>query len=972
MIGRAELCGELRQALAEARAGHGGLVLIAGEAGVGKTRLATAALEHTDLLILGVTVGPATASPFGPLVSALRAFLRLVPDALPLDDRLGRFLPVLIPELGPAPADIDRLTLFEVVRSAFAGLARQRASVIFIDDLHEADQATLELLPHLAAALAEVPLLILGAYRTDELRRDHPVRRLRAELRRAGCLRELRLEPLGPTDTAALAAEILRGSVSPALATMLEERTDGLPLFIEELIGALSTAGRLQQRAGVWELADPAARLLVPDTIRDVVLLRGAALSEAAREAVEVAAVAGTRFDADLVATIAGGEDLLGEAFAHGLLVEIDPGVAGFRHALIRDAFYGDITWPRRRALHRELAKHLERRGAPPGHLAEHWLAGREPERARQALLLAAQAACQIHAYRDAASLVQRALELWPEGDCEAERLVTLDRLGQCAQLSGDLAAAAAAWREVAEGHQGTNALGAYAETQRRLAGVYELQGVWEQALAARQAAAAGFAANGQPGEAAAERLAAATHLRSAASFGSTLPLLARAAEEAGQAGRIDLQARILGLEGGVRARLGQYEVGVEQVRSGLALALAHNLSGAAAEVYQRLADALEHSGNYRAARQTYLEATDFCQAEGAEATAQLCRACMTVVLRQTGEWEQCAQMCAEVLASSTASAHARAAALGNLGLLRAQRGEAQRARPLLLEAAHIAAQIELTAMVLLSAWGLAIADELAGNIDEAVQRCRGLVERWRHTEERHYTIPALRWAASLFAAQRQEADARACANALAQIVAETGAAEAVSALGHALGELSLLDGDVAAAVDHFSEALACLGSLELPYERAHTCLRAGDALLVAGDREQGVQQLVLGYRIATTLGARPLATIASGELARLGEALDRRLGRRAAGQLERGGLTRRELEVLRLVADGQTDREIAQTLVLSPRTVEMHVANCLGKLGCRSRAEAVRRAAELQLVGNSEPHPKSPYRGGENPVALR
>jgi ATP/maltotriose-dependent transcriptional regulator MalT len=327
----------------------------------------------------------------------------------------------------------------------------------------------------------------------------------------------------------------------------------------------------------------------------------------------------------------------------------------------------------------------------------------------------------------------------------------------------------------------------------------------------------------------------------------------------------------------------------------------------------------------------------------------------MTVVLRQIGEWDQCAQVCADVLASGVASPHARAVAMGTLGLVRAQRGEGQRARSLLLEAAHTAAQIELTAMELLCAWGLAVVDELAGNFDEAVQRCRGLLERWRRTEERHYTIPALRWAASLFAARRQEADARACANALAQIVAETGAAEAVAALGHVLGELSMLDANPAAAARHFTDALERLGPLDLPHERAQTCLRAGQALVADGQRDRGIQQLVSSYRIAASLGARPLAGVAAQELAQLGEAVDGRVGRRAAGRLERGGLTRRELEVIRLVADGHTDREIAGTLVVSPRTIEMHVGRCLAKLGCRSRAEAVRRAAELQLVGTLE-----------------
>ena len=131
-----------------------------------------------------------------------------------------------------------------------------------------------------------------------------------------------------------------------------------------------------------------------------------------------------------------------------------------------------------------------------------------------------------------------------------------------------------------------------------------------------------------------------AGHLRSALRYQPALELLGAAAAEARLAGRLDLQARGLCLEGNVRARTGQYAVGLEQVRAGLALALKHNLSGPAAEGYQRLADALEHSGDYAAARQSYLAAADFCQTQGAEGVAQLCLACMTVVLRQTGEWQ--------------------------------------------------------------------------------------------------------------------------------------------------------------------------------------------------------------------------------------------------------------------------------------------------------------------------------------------
>jgi DNA-binding NarL/FixJ family response regulator len=148
-----------------------------------------------------------------------------------------------------------------------------------------------------------------------------------------------------------------------------------------------------------------------------------------------------------------------------------------------------------------------------------------------------------------------------------------------------------------------------------------------------------------------------------------------------------------------------------------------------------------------------------------------------------------------------------------------------------------------------------------------------------------------------------------------------------VAGLGHALGELALADGDAAAAARRFTHALDVVGDLTVPYERAETELRAAIALAAAGERGLAIERLTAVYRAA------------------------RRLGRRAAGELEHAGLSRREVEVLRLVSVGRTNREIAQGPFLSPRTIDMHVRNVLTKLGCRSRTEATRRAVELGLL---------------------
>jgi tetratricopeptide (TPR) repeat protein len=354
-----------------------------------------------------------------------------------------------------------------------------------------------------------------------------------------------------------------------------------------------------------------------------------------------------------------------------------------------------------------------------------------------------------------------------------------------------------------------------------------------------------------------------------------------RASDEARQAGRIDLQARVRGLEGEIRARKGRDQDGVEQLRASVTLALEHDQGGAAAELYPRLADAIAHLGDARLARRTYLEAADFGQTAGAESAAQRARASLTIVLQQTGDWDGCARTATEALASTTSPPDARTVALGILGLVRAQRGETARARSALVEANHQAVTIELVSMELLTGWGLAMVDSLDGDGGAATRRCRELLYRWGRTQERHYVVPIVRWAVSFFASRHDERDARACASALAQIVAETGATEAVAALAHALGELCLLDGNAGQAAHHFAEALQRHDRLELPYERAHTSLRAGLALLAAGLRELGVQRLIESYRGARALGARPLANAAAHELTCLGEPLERRLGRR-------------------------------------------------------------------------------------------
>jgi DNA-binding CsgD family transcriptional regulator len=949
LIGRERELAEIEAALAAARAGGGGVLLVAGEAGVGKTRLATDALAVSGMRVLAGEAAEEATPPYGPVVAAFRAYLRAEPDGLRDCGPLSEYLALILPELGPRPKQGDRPTLFEAIRCAFHAIARDGPTAVLLDDLQWADEATLDLLPALASALEREPIIVIGAYRSDEMPRGHPLRRLRAELRRARRLRELMVEPFDGAQTAALAGHLLGRQVSPALAAMIHDRSQGVPFFIEELAEALNTSGLLRESETAVELA-PRADLPLPETVRDAVLLRAERLALSAREALEVAAVAGLRFDLALVLDLAG-ERGLEEAIRSGFVLEQERGRGAFRHALTREALYGAVTWTRRRSLHAEIAARLESAEASPAAVAEHWLAAQQPGRARPALLAAAEFFAALHAHRDAARAVQRAVALWPQGEEEPARLAALDRLGEYAELSGDFSEATRAWREAADAHSRHGNVLELAKTERKLAALYELECAWDAAFAARGIAAESFRAAGRPDEAAAERIAAAGNLQSAGSLTAALELIIEASNEADRAERVDLKARALGLEGLVRARMGDFEAGLDSARAGLSLALAENLIEPAAETYEKVGMVLDLGAEQGAAIDAFTTAFDFCQAHGVSGRAKVCLGCLAYVLRKTGEWDRVIEIYRDVIAAGEAPRNARCAAIGEFGLVHVLRGDTRRARAPLMEAFALAKQTGFMIMKLESACGLARLDEQQGDYESSEARCRLLLEFARESEDRQYPVPALRWATTFFAGRGAEAEAGACTEWLGTITGRSGNSEALAATAHALGEMALLNGDAEQAARHFLQALELLRELELPFERAETQLRAGVALAAAGDREAAIERLTDAHRTARKLGARPLAGRTRSELVQLGERVDQRSVRHTPGEFEHNGLSRRELEVVRLVAVGRTNREIARDLFLSPRTVDMHVRNILTKLGCRSRTDATRRAGELGLL---------------------
>ena len=815
---------------------------------------------------------------------------------------------------------------------------------MLLDDLHWSDEATLEVLAALADPLATMPVLIVAGYRSDGLPRMHGVRRLRHDLRRAGRFEEIALTPLDLAGTEALLARLLPAPPSPEAARAVQDRTEGIPFFVEELAAALSISGALRPTGDRLELAGDGA-VPLPDTVRDAVLIGVAELSAACRRAAEVAAVAGETFDLRVVAELAS-EAGVTELLESGVAREAGDGTGSFRHALTREALYADLPWMQRRALHRELAEALERHGASARDVAPQWLGAHAEARARDALLLDAAESEAVHAHRDATAALRQALELWRDGEDPAARAAALERYARSCQLSGELAEAARALRElVAAAGDDARVAGAL----RSLAAVHELRGDAEAANAARLDAAAAFAAGGQSAEAAVERIALANQRRMSARHGEAVELAQAAQADADRAGRLDLRVRALGIEGMALAKHRDYEGGLRVVRGGLALALEHDLTAVAAELYQRLSVTLYESADYRRAEEALDTALELCRTTPDQSALGACVSCLAYVLRERGEWARATEICREMMAGDGGSWVAE----GLLGAIQANEGRYTSARRLLSSSLAVAARQGHYNMTVDTTAALARVAAAEGAEAEAAARCDALLARWRESDDRHYALAGLRWAAAFHAQRGDRTGAHACAEALAGIAASTGHADALAALAASIGETALMEGDTDTAAEQLSRAVELQRELDTPFEKAQVELRAGIALAAAGERELALEQLGDAHRCARKLGARPLAAAAAKAVAELGESVTAQLGVRAEADAA-AGLSRREREVMRLVAVGRTNREIAHDLFLSQRTVDMHVRNILRKLDCRSRVEAAGRAKELGLVGEA------------------
>src|SRR5829696_5210231 len=426
LVGRSLELAQLQAALADAAAGQPSLAFVVGESGVGKSRLvaelrARAAADGTRVLSGDCMELGEGELPYAPLVTALRPLVRdgdAVLDELPEDIRAE--LATLLPGLGErrerARGAGDQARVFEALLAVLDGLSRTAPVLLVIEDLHWADASTRAFLRFLAATLGDEPLILVATYRPDELHRRHPLRPLLAELERVRALR-IDLSALNRDELGEQLADILGAPADPALVDRLYARSEGNPLFTEELLATgMDGLGAL------------------PPSLAAALALRIERLGDDAQEVVRVLS-AGGRLDDAVLAAVAGLDrralrDGLREAVASHIVV-LDGDRYTLRHALLREAVHDELLPGERAELHRALAPALEAApdAEPPGAqraaaIAHHYLAAGDQPAALGAAVRAGLAAMDVQAYREAAALFERALELW-------------DRVPDAAELSG-------------------------------------------------------------------------------------------------------------------------------------------------------------------------------------------------------------------------------------------------------------------------------------------------------------------------------------------------------------------------------------------------------------------------------------------------------------------------------------------------------------------------------------------------------
>ncbi len=984
-VGRAAELQRLADALERASAGRPSLVLVAGEAGVGKSRLVGEFIARSAASMAVSLVGACLdlgggALPYAPFTEALRGWMRGIDtDArTALIGPSGGALALLVPDLRPTDGLVEdradpaarQARLFNAVLAVLGRLAAERPAILVLEDLHWADGSTRDLVRFLVRNLLDERLMIVGTYRSDDLHRRHPLMPLLSELERSDRVDRVELRRFGRAELRDQLAGITGSSPRPADVDTYLERSDGIPFYVEELLAAERGAGSA-----------------MPTSLREILGLRLASLADDAVAVVRAASVVGVRVPHDRLAAVTDADDRrLGDALRGaieaGILVSADPSggpAFAFRHALLREAAYDELLPTEQVRLHGRLADYLAMqltgdRQLDPAVVADfavHAYHAHDQRRALAGSVQAMRVLAETGAYREALGHAERALELWPRV-ADASTLAGIDHV--------DLLVFAA-----------------------RMAGN---TGRPERAVAIGKEALQGVDPGGDP-ERAASLL---TDLWSAAWEAWDEDVMGTTVER--MAGLLDvlpptrLKAHVLYLVGyhhSYRSLLGASVPPFEEaltiareiqddrlvaiVASALAASLAPlNRAGRAAVL---LAGAPLSPDFFDATPWPFWAAADQIEAlwgigrfHEAVAVAALAIPIATRygLDRRVGHWLAPHAALFELGRVDEAveiETRAIAAAGGHLSMgqgivatwrdiLRGHLDPARRSIELRRERDATRGMMTLNLIVLLARTerhfeavraaadeGLGRASDGAGdgNLFFILSDAIGAAADAAVTARRRRRADGL---------AQVQADGRRWIERLRTLAEEAredgGAGEFCEAtLATAEAEIGRLRDEPDAAA--WALAAQQWADLSHVYWTAYTRLRFAEALLETDRDRPGAEAALREARDgAVSLGATPLLESIEtvGRHARIDLAPlspSAALGIGEGSSSPASVLTRRECDVLGLVAEGHTNREIGDRLFISEKTVSVHVSNAMAKLGALSRYEAAATAERLGLL---------------------
>jgi DNA-binding CsgD family transcriptional regulator len=986
LVGRAEELTRLTAAVERARTGRPAAVLLAGDAGVGKTRLLTELCGRARAAGATVLIGHCVdlggvGLPYLPFAEALRELAsradagdQAVAEALRARPALGRLITrpgQASPPAGPGDDDAGRLQLFDAVAGVLGDVGESGAPVLLvIEDLHWADQSTRDLLSFLLARLRSERLAVVASYRTDDLHRRHPLRPLLGELVRLPTVERVELSPFTRAELRDYLRALRGEPVPEPLVRDVLARSDGNAYFAEELFAAGLCAGGEES-------------LTLPTALAEVLLARLERLPAAVQRIARVASVAGRRVSHPLLQAASGlsdaeVEEALRDAVTHHVLVAEGDDRYAFRHALLQEAVYGDLLPGERVRLHgtyaRLLADGVE--GAGAAELAYHCLASHDLAGALTASIRAAGEAAELHAPAEALRNLERALQLWHAVPDAAERagcdLIPVGlRAAAAAASAGEthraIALAAAARdlsdREAPGSRQAATTrhklalhlLGADRPDEAYEATTQALEMLPEQpptptrvwAAATRARAAVNLDLDEEARHWAEQALAAARDLDLADAEADALASLALVAESAGDSEKA--QARLA--EARDRAAAAG-DLAVE-LRATYNLASSYYYAGDLSKALEVLDAGVDRAASTGLTFSPY----------GLEL-----RVLQVIARYVAGDWDgslEAAELAGDRTPDSVLARLAAAALY--VEVARGLPTAVERVRQLR------GAWSQDTSLALVAGGCEADLLRWRGDLDGAVRAAEHAIayvsRRWEKWYLGGIWLAALALAAlaDRAATERLRGDDAAERASVergrelighARMTAERGrprhgrmGPEGQAWLARAEAEWARLEGrsdpeQWRVALRHFDYGYG--------YEQARCRWRLAEALVGSDRREEAAAEVAEAHRVAVKLGAAPLREAL--------EALARR-ARLDAGlpvpvHPEHTPLTARERDVLALLARGRTNRQIGRELYISEKTASVHVSNIIGKLGASGRTEAVAIAHRRGLVPMSEEAP--------------